>query len=226
MKYSVLLNQNWFNCIDNIQYFDINQYINIFSIISITFFYLFTNFSKQSIYEFFTNLFIYRNFLRIFYDIEIFTRIRLFINQTKWRFVFFLRISHFSFFIRRSFFLIFFFLHLYFCEWHFHESINNAKFSIFVRTTSTESNQSKICLIRLNKKNAKKLFNAKTRIENQKQIQTKNKKIDKTKKKIRITTKRIEKYTCKRCKHSIKFDNNIKLHEHIRIRHAKKSKFV
>ena len=51
------------------------------------------------------------------------------------------------------------------------------------------------------------------------------KQLTKQKKKTRITTKRIEKYTCRRCK-TIKFDNNIKFHEHIRTRHAKKSKFV
>ena len=57
-------------------------------------------------------------------------------------------------------------------------------------------------------------------------IKQKAKKLLKQKKKIRITTKRVEEYTCKRCKHSIKFDNNIKFHEHIRIRHVKKSKSV
>ena len=146
-----------------------NIHLRIFETINFRFIYIFfANFLR------FRHLFILRcrNFSR-----------NLFVIQSKWRFVFFLRISHFSFSNRRSFFLINFFLHLHFCEWHFHESINNAKFSIFVRTTSTESNQSKICLIRLNKKNAKKLFNAKTRIENQKQIQTKSQKIIETKRK-------------------------------------------
>ena len=55
-------------------------------------------------------------------------------------------------------------------------------------------------------------------------LKQKTKKTLKQKEKIRIATKRIEKYTCKRCKHSIKFDNNIKFHEHIRTRHVKKSK--
>ena len=53
----------------------------------------------------------------------------------------------------------------------------------------------------------------------------KAKKLTKQKREIRITTKRIKKYTCKRCK-TIKFDNNIKFYEHIRIRHAKKSKTI
>ena len=53
-------------------------------------------------------------------------------------------------------------------------------------------------------------------------IKQKAKKLLKQQKKTRLIKKRIEKYTCKRCK--IKFDNNIKFHEHIRIRHAKKSK--
>ena len=57
-------------------------------------------------------------------------------------------------------------------------------------------------------------------------IKQKTKKLLKQQKKVRLIKKRIEKYTCRRCKHSIKFDNNIKFHEHIRIRHAKKSKSV
>ena len=57
-------------------------------------------------------------------------------------------------------------------------------------------------------------------------IKQKAKKLLKQQKEIRLIKKRIEEYTCKRCKHSIKFDNNIKLHEHIRTRHAKKSKSV
>ena len=54
-------------------------------------------------------------------------------------------------------------------------------------------------------------------------IKQKTKKLLKQQNEIRITAKRAEKYTCKRCK-TIKFDSNIKLHEHIRTRHAKKSK--
>ena len=55
-------------------------------------------------------------------------------------------------------------------------------------------------------------------------LKEKMKQLTKQKKKIRLAKKRAKRYTCKRCKHSIKFDNNIKLHEHIRTRHAKKSK--
>ncbi|KAG7008284.1 hypothetical protein G7Y79_00006g019040 [Physcia stellaris] len=40
----------------------------------------------------------------------------------------------------------------------------------------------------------------------------------------RLVKKRAEGYTCRRCKHSAKFDSNTKLHEHIRTRHAKKPK--
>ena len=54
---------------------------------------------------------------------------------------------------------------------------------MFVRATSTESNKSKMFLIHSNKKNTKKLSDAKTRNENEKQNQTKNEKIDKTKRK-------------------------------------------
>ena len=57
-------------------------------------------------------------------------------------------------------------------------------------------------------------------------LKEKMKQLTKQKEKTRLIKKRIEKYTCRRCKHSIKFDNNIKFHEHIRIRHAKKSKTI
>ena len=57
-------------------------------------------------------------------------------------------------------------------------------------------------------------------------LKEKMKQLTKQKKKIRLIKKRTKKYICKRYKHSIKFNNNIKFHEHIRIRHAKKSKFV
>ena len=53
-------------------------------------------------------------------------------------------------------------------------------------------------------------------------LKKKMKQLTKQKKKVRITTKRIEEYTCRRCKHSIKFDSNIKFHEHICTRHVKK----
>ncbi|KAG7008141.1 hypothetical protein G7Y79_00007g022660 [Physcia stellaris] len=50
------------------------------------------------------------------------------------------------------------------------------------------------------------------------------KQLTKQKKKARLAKKRAEGFTCRRCKHSAKFDSNTKLHEHIRTRHAKKSK--
>ena len=81
-------------------------------------------------------------------------------------------------------------------------------------------------LICSNEKNIKKLLFTKTWIENQKQISKKNETIDKKNKKIRLIKKQTKKYICKRCKYSIKFDNNIKLYEYIRIRHAKKSKTI
>ena len=56
-------------------------------------------------------------------------------------------------------------------------------------------------------------------------LKQKAKKLMKQQKKIRLVKKRTKKYTCRRCK-TIKFDNNIKFHEHIRIRHVKKSKTV
>ena len=57
-------------------------------------------------------------------------------------------------------------------------------------------------------------------------IKQKAKKLLKQQKAIRLIKKRTEEYTCRRCKNSTKFDSNIKLHEHIRTRHAKKSKSV
>ena len=56
-------------------------------------------------------------------------------------------------------------------------------------------------------------------------VKQKTKKLTKQKKKTRIAAKRTEEYTCKRCK-TVKFDSNIKFHEHIRTRHAKKSKSI
>ena len=53
-------------------------------------------------------------------------------------------------------------------------------------------------------------------------IKQKAKKLLKQQDEIRIAQKRAERYVCRRCKS--KFDSNIKLHEHIRTRHAKKSK--
>ncbi|KAG6995855.1 hypothetical protein G7Y79_00041g078070 [Physcia stellaris] len=50
------------------------------------------------------------------------------------------------------------------------------------------------------------------------------KELAKQKEEARIAQKRAEGYTCRRCKHSAKFDSNTKLHEHIRTRHAKKPK--
>ncbi|KAG7006660.1 hypothetical protein G7Y79_00013g034320 [Physcia stellaris] len=55
-------------------------------------------------------------------------------------------------------------------------------------------------------------------------LKKKMKQLTKQKKKARLTKKRAEEYTCRRCKHSAKFDSNTKLHEHIRSRHAKKPK--
>ena len=51
---------------------------------------------------------------------------------------------------------------------------------MFVRTTSTESNKSKMRLIRSSKKNAKKLSNAKTRVGNQEQNKAKSEKVVET----------------------------------------------
>ena len=191
---------------------------NTFSITSITFIH-FTNSFIYWIYFTISNFF--TNFSRIHLFIRFFTRILSF-NQND-DFYFKIRIFHFRIVVRFSF-LIFFFLHLHFCEWHFHESINNARFSIFVQTTLTKSNQSKMRLIRSNKKNAKNYLVRKHESKIKNKFKQKAKKLIKQQKKIRLIKKRIEKYTCKRCKYSIKFDNNIKFYEHIRIRHAKKSK--
>ncbi|KAG6991151.1 hypothetical protein G7Y79_00056g090320 [Physcia stellaris] len=50
------------------------------------------------------------------------------------------------------------------------------------------------------------------------------KQLTKQKEEARLAKKRAEGFTCRRCKHSVKFDSNTKLHEHIRTRHAKKPK--
>ena len=91
-------------------------------------------------------------------------------------------------------------------------------------TNSNLINVSKCNWFIQTKKIQKKYFVRKHELKIKHNFKQKTKKSLKQKEKIRITTKRIKKYTCKRCKHSIKFDNNIKFHEHIRIRHAKKSK--
>ena len=76
------------------------------------------------------------------------------------------------------------------------------------------------------KKIQEKYLVRKHELQMKNKIKQKAKKLLKQQKKTRLIKKRAKEFTCKRCKHSIKFDNNIKLHEHIRIRHAKKSKFV
>ena len=43
-----------------------------------------------------------------------------------------------------------------------------------------------------------------------------------TKKKTELIIRKTQNYMCKRC--FVKFDNNIKLYEHVRTKHAKKSK--
>ncbi|KAG6988566.1 hypothetical protein G7Y79_00071g097370 [Physcia stellaris] len=55
-------------------------------------------------------------------------------------------------------------------------------------------------------------------------IKQEAKKLLKQQEEVRLAKKRAEEYTCRRCKHSAKFDSNTKLHEHIRTRHAKKPK--
>ena len=92
---------------------------------------------------------------------------------------------------------------------HLIENIKTLKCNWFIQTKKTQKNYH--------------LRKHKLKIKNK--LKEKMKQLTKQKKKIRLIKKRTEKYTCKRCK-TIKFDNNIKLHEHIRIRHAKKSKFV
>ena len=74
------------------------------------------------------------------------------------------------------------------------------------------------------KKTQKTYHLRKHELQMKSKIKQKTKKLIKQQKKIRLIKKRIEKYICRRCKNNTKFDNNIKFHEHIRIRHAKKSK--
>ena len=74
------------------------------------------------------------------------------------------------------------------------------------------------------KKIQKEYLVRKHELQMKNKIKQKAKKLIKQQKKTRLVKKRIEKYICRRCKNNTKFDNNIKFHEHIRIRHAKKSK--
>ncbi|KAG7006821.1 hypothetical protein G7Y79_00013g035930 [Physcia stellaris] len=61
-------------------------------------------------------------------------------------------------------------------------------------------------------------------VEVKNKVKQEAKKLAKQKEEARIAAKRAEGYTCRRCKHSARFDSNTKLHEHIRSRHAKKPK--
>ena len=75
-------------------------------------------------------------------------------------------------------------------------------------------------------KKAQKIYHArKHELTMKNKIKQKTKKLLKQQKKVRLIKKRTEEYICKRCK-TIKFDNNIKFHEHIRTRHVKKSKTI
>ena len=76
------------------------------------------------------------------------------------------------------------------------------------------------------KKTQKTCYLRKHELQIKNKIKQKTKNLIKQQEKIRLIKKRTKKFTCKRCKYSIKFNNNIKLHEHIRIRQTKKSKFV
>ena len=73
------------------------------------------------------------------------------------------------------------------------------------------------------KKTQKTYHLRKHELQMKSKIKQKAKKLMKQQEKIRLVKKRAKKYTCRRCK-TIKFDSNIKFHEHIRTRHAKKSK--
>ena len=76
-------------------------------------------------------------------------------------------------------FLIIFVLHLFISR----RAINNAEFSMLVRATSTESNQSKMRLIRSNQENTRELSFTQAWIENQEQTQTESEEVIETTKK-------------------------------------------
>ena len=71
-------------------------------------------------------------------------------------------------------------------------------------------------MIQTNTKNTKVTFDEKTCSSRD----SKKKKLRQQQKKTRIIAKKIENYICKRCKS--KHESNIKFHEHMRTRHAKK----
>ena len=199
-KYSILLNSK------SIQLQSNNiQYLNTFSITSITFIYL-------SIYEFFETI----NF-RFIYSSKFFT-----ISNFYALFIYY-SVKMTTFAIIFAFdFLSFSFV---FCDYVFDDHSMTQNLKTLYNMHLIEN----VKILRCNwfiqaKKTQKNYHLRKHELKIKNKLKKKNETIDKTKKKVRLIKKRIEKYTCKRCKN--KFDNNIKFHEYIRIRHAKKSKFV
>ena len=76
-------------------------------------------------------------------------------------------------------------------------------------------------------KKAQKIYHLrKHEMQMKNKVKQKAKKLLKQQEETRLIKKRAEKYTCRRYKNSTKFDSNIKLHEHIRTRHAKKPKSI
>ena len=206
MKYSILSDQNWLNCIDNIQYF------STFSITSITSIYEFS--SKRSVFDlfiyfrefvylsrFFTNILRYRIFSRILHSVRMITFIFAIIFASDFLSFSFVFCDHVS----ENHFMTHDFKTLY--SMHLIENIKILRCNWFTQTKKAQENYH--------------LRKHELKIKNK--LKEKMKQLTKQKKKTRLIKKRTKKYTCRRCK-TIKFDNNIKLHEHIRIRHVKKSK--
>ena len=134
----------------------------------------------------------------------------------------------FTFAIIFEFALVIFFWSFFLCICF---DANDSKTQNFRTLYHEHTNSNLINVSRYNwftqtKKTQKNYLMRKHELQMKNKIKQKAKKLLKQQKKTRLIKKRIEKYTCRRCKNNTKFDNNIKFHEHIRIRHVKKSKLI
>ena len=161
-----------------------------------------------------------QTFKKCIFFIFTFAKFTIFAN-----FAFFVFESSFVFIFAIIFEFEFLFFSFVFCDHVFENHFMTQNFKTLYNMHLIEN----VKILRYNwfiqiKKTQKTYHLRKHELQMKNKIKQKTKKLLKQQKEIRLIKKRIEKYTCKRCKHSIKFDNNIKFHEHICNRHAKKSK--
>ena len=196
---------------------------NILSYIDNIYLSIYRDFLSNSFYEFFANLSIYRiyftmsKYLREFYHS---IKMTTFISFTKST-VF----ASLAFVIFEFAFVIFFWSFLFCICLDANDSrTQNSRSLYHEHTNSNFTNVSRCNWFTQAKRTQESYHLRKHELKIKNKLKKKMKQLTKQKKKARLIKKRVEKYTCKRCK--IKFDSNIKFHEHIRIRHAKKSKTV